>query len=300
MFGYVRPYKQEMLVKELELYRSVYCGLCKQLGKDYGAFARFILNYDCTFLAMVCAGINKNCGKPSFIRRCCTCNPLKRCNYCSLNDNSLEIAAAFCVISFYYKLKDTISDEGFLKTAAAGILLPTAKLWRNKAAKKYPRFDEIVSLMLQKQIETEKLNNCSVDRAADPSAEMLSQLMITFASDKNEERIYSRFGYFLGRWIYIIDAADDFDKDKASGSFNPIVNKFSDRKDLNSENEEFKSYCNGLLNQTTANLIAAYNLMEVKIFGSIIEHIINIGMSEMQRQIIFDKDRKNNHKNSKI
>lgn len=290
MFGYIRPYKPEMLVKEYELYKSVYCGLCRQLCKDYGAFASLILNYDCTFLAMFCAGTNANSAAPVITQKCCTCNPLKRCNYCSTNDNSLEIAAAFCVISFYYKLHDTISDEGFAKAASARAFKPTAKIWKNKASKKYPELDETVSSMLKKQAETEKLENCSVDRAADPTAQMLSRLMMTFAENKNEERVYSRLGYYLGRWIYLIDAADDFDKDRENGSFNPIVNKFSNQKELDSSNNKFKSYCNGLLNQTMAQIVAAYNLTEIKIFGSIIDHIINIGMPEMQRQIIFERN----------
>ena len=46
MFGYVRPYKPELLVKELTRYQSVYCGICKQIGRDYGQVPRLALGYD--------------------------------------------------------------------------------------------------------------------------------------------------------------------------------------------------------------------------------------------------------------
>ena len=53
MFGYIRPQKGELLVREFEQYRGVYCGLCKQLGKSYGFAARMTLSYDCTFLGLL-------------------------------------------------------------------------------------------------------------------------------------------------------------------------------------------------------------------------------------------------------
>ena len=53
MFGYVRPFKGEMLVKEYDAYKGVYCGLCKALGDHYGVLARFALSYDCTFYALL-------------------------------------------------------------------------------------------------------------------------------------------------------------------------------------------------------------------------------------------------------
>ena len=51
MFGYIRPNKPELLVKEYDLYKSAYCGLCKRMGKDYGRLSRLALSYDGTFLA---------------------------------------------------------------------------------------------------------------------------------------------------------------------------------------------------------------------------------------------------------
>ena len=53
MFGYIRPNKPELLVKEYDLYKSAYCGLCKRMGKDYGRLSRLALSYDGTFLAML-------------------------------------------------------------------------------------------------------------------------------------------------------------------------------------------------------------------------------------------------------
>lgn len=294
MFGYIRPCKPEMLVKNFELYKSVYCGLCKQLGKNYGVFARLILSYDSTFFALISAGLNHNNCNAKITCKCCTCNPLKKCNYCSFSDNSLEAAAAFSIISFYYKLIDNIADENIFKSLLAKALKILTASKKKKASEKFPAYDIIVSEMLSNQFAAEKLPDCSIDRAADPTAKMLSKIMEAFADNDDERKIYCDFGYYLGRWIYIIDAVDDFEKDKKSGAFNPIVGKFSAHSDISFGNKEFREYCNGLLNQTMAHIVAAYNLMDISSFKDIIDNIINIGMPEMQRAVIFD--RANNHK----
>lgn len=277
-----------MLVKEFELYKSVYCGLCKQLGKNYGMVAKLVLSYDCTFLAMVYSGIKGNSQTFKITKGRCCCNPLKKCSYCSYIDDSLNFSAAFSVISFHYKLIDTIKDEDFFKSLAARIMLLFSSGWRKKAIKNYKNIDDLVKVMLENQFAVEEYKNCSVDRAAHPTAHMISELMKTFAENERERAVFAQFGYFLGRWIYIIDATDDFDKDITANSFNPIRNKF-DGIECSLNDEQVKEYCNGLLNQTMANLISAYNLMDIGKFKSIIEHIINVGMPEIQRKVIFDR-----------
>lgn len=60
MFGYIRPFQPELRMKEYEAYKSVYCGLCKELGRRYGIFARFTLSYDFTFLAILSMAVQTN------------------------------------------------------------------------------------------------------------------------------------------------------------------------------------------------------------------------------------------------
>lgn len=75
MFGYLQIQKSELLVRESEAYKAVYCGLCRQMGKDYSVFTRFTLSYDCTFYAMLLMSLNRSC--KGFKDGRCTCNPLK-------------------------------------------------------------------------------------------------------------------------------------------------------------------------------------------------------------------------------
>lgn len=53
MFGYIKPVRSELKVREAEEYRAVYCGLCNELGKSFGLFAKMTLSYDFAFMAML-------------------------------------------------------------------------------------------------------------------------------------------------------------------------------------------------------------------------------------------------------
>ena len=79
VFGYLQIQKSELLVREFEAYKSVYCGLCKQMGKDYSFLTRLSLSYDCTFYAMLLMSVSRSC--KGFKDGRCTFNPLKKCKF---------------------------------------------------------------------------------------------------------------------------------------------------------------------------------------------------------------------------
>ena len=56
MFGYIRPSKPRLSEQDEARFQSVYCGLCHELGRKYGFSARFVLNFDFTFLAILLSG----------------------------------------------------------------------------------------------------------------------------------------------------------------------------------------------------------------------------------------------------
>ena len=122
MFGYLRVQKSELLVREYEAYKAVYCGLCKQLGKDYSFLTRMALSYDCTFYAMLLMSLERSC--KGFDKGRCKFNPLKKCQYAYCGDESYSKASALTVISAYYKLKDDLTDSGFFKRIAVRLIKP--------------------------------------------------------------------------------------------------------------------------------------------------------------------------------
>ena len=161
MFGYLQIEKEELLVKEFETYKAIYCGLCKQMGKDYSFLTRLTLSYDCTFYAMLLMSLHSSCG--GFKKGRCTCNPLKSCNFACSNSDDFSKASAFSIITVYYKLIDDINDSGFFKSFFSRLIKPFFSHQRKKAKKLYPWIDEYVAEMMDKQAIIEQDSNSSVD-----------------------------------------------------------------------------------------------------------------------------------------
>ena len=279
MFGYVTIDKGEMLCKDYEAYKAVYCSLCKQLGKEYSFLSRFILSYDCTFYALMALSLESECS--GFCSGRCTFNPLKKCNYLKGKSDALSMSAALSVITLYYKLVDNIADGNFFEKVGCLMLKPLVSLWRKKAVKKYPDIDDAVSLMSRSQFEVEKDSTCSIDKAAEPTALMLAKMM-TMISSKSEDdsRVFYNFGYFLGKWIYLCDAANDFDDDKKHSSFNPYVIKYDGDK------SEYIEDIDASLNTCLSEVFLSYKLMNVKRFDRIIENILVHGLVKKQTEIL--------------
>lgn len=288
MFGYLKPDKPEMKVREYEAYKSVYCGLCKVIGKSYGIVSRLTLSYDCTVLAMLYASLKNE--KLEYTRKRCTSNPLKKCNFCLSDGDSFRFAGAVCVIMTYYKLEDVISDSGFFKRFAARLGRLFFAVSHRRAKKVYPLIEQEVKQLMHEQSEVESNPASGIDAAAEPTAKVLSNICVMMAQSEKEETILKHFGYYVGRWIYLIDAADDFEDDVKHGSFNPFFNAIKAMGKIS--NEEAKQYFNSVLNATSAEISAAYNLLNIRQNKPILDNIINLGLGAMQRHCIFEKSQK--------
>lgn len=57
MFGYVAANPEELTQEQRERYLSLYCGLCRSLGRRASQASRLALNYDLTFLALVLSSL---------------------------------------------------------------------------------------------------------------------------------------------------------------------------------------------------------------------------------------------------
>ena len=76
----MRPLEGQLRVCELEAYKAVYCGLCRQLGQSFGLPARFTLSYDASFLALLGLALAEE--KPAIAPGRCPFNPLGKRPVC--------------------------------------------------------------------------------------------------------------------------------------------------------------------------------------------------------------------------
>lgn len=284
MFGYVKVDRANLLGKEYDTYKSIYCALCKQLGKDYSIFARLILSYDCTFYALLIMSLEED--DPTFYAGRCRFNPLKKCAYAKTESKALSLAAALSVAAAYYKLRDNLIDSPWYKRILYRLIQPFFASWRRKCQKKYPQIVDIVKNMLDAQLEAERNPECHLDMAADPTATMLSQVcglipdevkLKTNQDPQKVKRILSTFGYYIGRWIYLIDAADDYADDIKHGNFNPFA--------LNNADENPGERLIPTLNHCLSEALLSYGLLDKGRFDSIIMNVLTFSCVSIQNQI---------------
>lgn len=281
MFGYLRPVREELKVREYELYKSVYCGLCRHLGRDYGIISRLTLSYDCTVLAMLALSLNKETCCVSKGR--CVVNPMKKCLYCDGSADGFRMAGAVSVIMTYYKLYDTIADSGFFKRTAARFGKLCMKRSFRKASKAYPELSAMVNEMLIRQQAAEQ-SDSGIDPSAEPTAALLAWLCRGLAGDDaRQQLILEKLGYYLGRWIYLMDAADDLEKDIRHKQFNPF------KRSMKASMDETMLYCNEVLNMTASQVLLAYDLLDIGQYKEILDNIVLLGLSFQQKHCLFEK-----------
>ena len=220
MYGYVRPPLGTLTEEETERFRRIYCGLCHTLGRRYGTAARFILNYDFTFLAILLSDPTEE----SFCKSRCLVSPFRRRCF-QASSGALELAADESVILAYWQLRDGAADHDWLHglkyRGISEILEPAYR----RAASLRPGFDERTRCQLELlgQLEAERCP--SIDRAADAFAALLGAAAQE-VEDPVRRRVLEQLLYHLGRWIYLVDAADDLKKDAVSGNYNPVALRF--------------------------------------------------------------------------
>ena len=270
MFGYIRAAKPEMRIKEYELYKAVYCSLCKEMGKTYGIFSRFTLSYDFTFYALLGMALKAN--SCDVQRKSCTCNPLKKCQYLSdLND--MKMPAAASMILCYFKLMDNINDEKGFKRFKYILVKPFISSAYKKASKLYPELDSIAKEYIENQNRVEKENCDNIDMAAEPTAKCLADMFKLLSSDEISKRCLERLGYSVGRYIYILDAAVDLADDIKLGRYNPLIA-------MNEQGKYSKEFIEGQLNICVGEAAKAYELLDIKKFKNILDNLIYLGLQD--------------------
>ena len=218
MFGYIKPNLPELRVREKERYEAWYCGLCRRLGKRCGQAARLLLSYDCAFLAMLVSAAAG--GAPPCEKHTCPVRPLAGKKLTVRECAALDYAADVCVILGKYKLDDDVRDGRPLRRAASLPLLHAFRKARRNRPELYKAVGERIAELVRIEEEKEK----SVDLAANCCGEMMRAVFAEapFGDAEGGKEILSEIGYWVGRFVYLIDAWDDREKDAKHGLYNPF------------------------------------------------------------------------------
>lgn len=217
MFGYIQPDTPYLFKKDETLYKALYCGLCKSIGKGCGQCARTALTYDMAFMSALVHNIRHEDVKIEKSR--CGLHFIKRRPMTVTDEISVLLGCINTALA-YYKLCDDKADGD-----KKGILRHLYKKGLKRTVKRHPAVVEIIDGSMKKQSELEKAGCDVIDMACEPSAEMMKKLSAYALGEKSTPETEALF-YDLGKWVYLADALDDYDKDVKKDRYNVFYNSF--------------------------------------------------------------------------
>lgn len=217
MFGYVVMNKPEIRFKDFDLYRSFYCGLCRELREKYGISGQITLTYDMTFVVVLLSALYEPPTQKGTTR--CVIHPV--CRQSVRKNAATEYGADMNVLLTYYKCMDDWEDEKKFAALGYGKILQRKN---NRLSHRYPEKAEKIRKLLEKLSQMEKAGETDIDKMSGCFGRIMEEI---FAWKKDVwEGSLRRMGFYLGKFIYILDAYDDVEKDVKNGNYNPFAEKY--------------------------------------------------------------------------
>ena len=277
MFGYVTINKMELKFKEYYSYKGYYCGLCKTLKDKYNNISRMTLNYDMTFLILILSSLYE-VDNISYNSRCIV-HPAKK--QLIIHNEITDYAAGMNIILSYYNLMDNWKDE---KDAKSIIMAKILKKQFAKASFQFAEKSKNIKIRLDNLSGFEKLNSNDIDEVSNEFGHLMEEIIL-YKVDVWEETL-RKIGFFLGKFIYLLDAYEDMEKDMENNSYNPFNNL---------DIEDMDSYAIDALNLNLAFLCEEIEKLPLIQDKGIIDNIVYSGvMSKIK--ITRDKKEKLNER----
>ena len=275
MFGYIVINKAEMKFKDFDIYHSYYCGLCKRLKECYGRRGQMTLSYDMTFLIVLLTGLYEPETAIDTVN--CIAHPFEK--HTARTNEYSDYAASMNLILTYYKCQDDWNDERKKKSYA---VMQALKSKMKEINELYPEKVSRVSANLQKLSILEMENEQNIDLMAGLFGEIMAEL---FAYRHDEwEASLRKIGFFLGKFVYLMDAYEDVEKDIKSGNYNPFKKAFS-------EDENFADNIRSLLTLMMAECSREFEKLPILMHTDILRNILYSGV--WQKYVLVTEKRNN-------
>ncbi len=289
MFGYVKPDEPYLYKKDDVLYRAMYCGLCKSIGATCGQMARFSLTYDVAFLSVFAHNL---IGRDVTIKRShCVIHPITKRPIAKRDDLTDDLAALNLILAKHKISDDRIdSKRGALKDLVF-------RRGYKKAKKRLPEVEKIVATRYKELRELEMADNGLIDQVSEVFSLMLAEISDQIFKEYKTLNTYKVF-FYLGKWIYVIDALDDYNKDYKSGEYNPLVKRFN-APSLKALLEQHGQDIDFMLGDIFTNVSENLEQIKFKFNADLVKNILVRGLPAKTKQVLeshLKKQGKNNDK----
>lgn len=261
MFGYIVVNKDEMKFKEFDIYHSYYCGLCRSLNERYGITGQISLSYDMTFILMLLSSLYE----PETEEMECRCimHPLEKH---PVRRNFLtDYVADMNVLFTCYKCRDDWEDEKKLLKLVYGRLLEGKC---NKMKDLYAGKLRKISLLMQDYMDAEKKGDEEIDTMAGLFGKVMAEIVACREDEWNDN--LRRFGFYLGKFIYLLDAYEDVEEDIRKGNYNPFKKRI--------EQPDFEEECRVILTMMMSECCKEFEKLPILDNVEILRNILYSGV----------------------
>ena len=272
MFGYVTICEPELKVKDLKKYRAYYCGLCRILKEDYGFMGQMTLTYDMTFAVIILSSLYESQTETRMHR--CKVHPVKK--QFMLTNEITSYAAAMNVLLAYYHMEDDWNDEHKVSS-----LMTKSLIYRKaeRISEQYPRQSGGIRKWLRELDECEKEGSTDIDRTAGCFGHLMEELFV-YREDIWEKNL-RRMGFFLGKFIYLMDAYEDLPEDIEKGRYNPLKQLY--------EQEDYEERMQQILCMMIAESTAEFERLPCLVDVDILRNILYDGVWSRYNKIQLKK-----------
>ena len=274
MFGYVIVNEQELKIKDYKKYKGVYCGLCQTLKHQYGPFGQLCLNNDMTFMALLHMSLyeDETCSRERDYR--CFLHPVKKIHI--YENEHLEYAADMTLLLSYYLAQDHWRDD---RRPEAFIQIHILRKKVRKICQTYPRQFRAVKNYVYRLEAAQRAGESDLDKLAGLTGTMLGEIF----NRKNDiwAQMLKNVGFYLGKYIYIMDAYEDLEQDIKKGSFNPLI-------PLKSASD-FEDQIFGILDMMMAECARAFEQLPLNMDVEILRNILYAGVWSKYMKVRSDR-----------
>ena len=295
MFGYIQILQPELKIREYSCYRGAYCGLCRQMGKCTGQCSRLSLRYDAA--AMVLLRMAARGTKPVFEKKRCFLHPLTKADVLVPCEETETVSCIMAALA-YHKCKDDLRDEKGSARLRARLALPYFAYMRRRAKRYRPEIDRIADAGMQAFTRAEANAGGSADIPANAFGDMMGALL-SYDTTGQTHAVLHEVGHAMGRWVFFMDAAEDYEKDVKKGRFNALYTLYGDAQ----LSEQQRHTLDTLLAGELSDAVAAVDLIDWNgrdDLQAVIYNILCLGMPAQAKTVLFShKECKKNCKKCK-
>lgn len=261
MFGYVNICKPELKMKDFYKYKAYYCGLCRNLKEHYGFLGQMTLTYDMTFLIVLLTSLYESSTKKEQHR--CIVHPAKKHDMLG-NEITKYVADMNIALTYHHFLDDWQDEKSLTGLAGAKMLKKEYK----RIYSQYPRQCMQMEVSLKQLLTCEKNNESNIDIVSRCFGELMAELFV-YRKDNWEESL-RKTGFYLGKFIYIMDAYDDVEKDIKNKSYNPLIPLY--------KTEDYETMSRNMMSMMMSECTAEFEKLPCMLDIDILRNILYMGV----------------------